>query len=233
MRRLFKELFGMSFAACWLVASQQALAQGTSINYTKLINPNPDGFFGPDGIPVYTGHPTGPYAVLSIDLNHDGIEDYRVVATGTTEGWQVEGSSLNAVWSRPTGGNDIGGFIVPLAFGTEIGATLPASDEWMLTQPGPFGVIAPGISAYTFAGELGLFIDQTAYAGLRFQIGSDTYYGWMKMQEIPALRGGGVVFEYAYDIRPNTPIFAGTVPEPSAYVLLVLGGFTLWLFRRR
>lgn len=85
MRLSFKELFAMGLVACWLVGSQQALAQGSFINYTKLTNPNPDGFFGPDGIPVYTGHPIGPHSVLSIDLNHDGVEDYRVVATGTIE----------------------------------------------------------------------------------------------------------------------------------------------------
>jgi len=230
----FSRFLALSVAVCWLLCGQQATAQGSFIFHTKLTNPNPDIFFGPDGVPVYNGGAGGPHSVVSIDLNHDGIEDYRVVATGTvTWGFQMEGSSLNTVWARPTGGFDIGAKIVPLSFGTAIGPLLPVTDQWATTEQTPFGVNGPGFSSYSSAGVIGLFVNRTAFAGLQFHIGADVYYGWIKVQEIPALAGGGIVFEYAYDIRPNTPIFAGVVPEPSPFVLSGLSGLTLWLFRRR
>lgn len=234
MRRFWTRLLFSGLMACCMAFSQQAAGQGSFIVHTKLTNPNPDGFFGPDGIPVYTGHIPGPNSVLSIDLNHDGIEDYRVVATGTVSlGFQMEGTTSNLVWSRPTGGTDIGAFIVPLLFGTEIGTGLPASDEWTPTQQGMFGVIAPGFSTYTFSGALGLFIDQTAYAGLQFSVGDDVYYGWIMVQEIPALGGGGIVLEYAYDTRPNMSILAGAVPEPTTWTLATLGCALLaWRVRK-
>ena len=103
----------------------------------------------------------------------------------------------------------------------------------MLTQQGMFGIMGPGFSAYSSAGVLGLLINKTAFAGLQFYVGSDVYYGLIKFQEIPALAGGGIVYEYAYDIRPNTPIVAGTVPEPSVFALFGLSTLMLYAARRK
>jgi len=212
----FSRFLALSVAGCWLLCGQQAIAQGSFIFHTKLTNPNPDIFFGPDGVPVYNGGAGGPHSVVSIDLNHDGTKDYRVVATGTvTWGFQMEGSSLNAVWAHPSGGPlDRSSYIVPLSYGTSIGPLLPAPDQWVTTEQNPFGVNGSGFSSYTFAGASGLFINQTAYAGLQFYLGADVYYGWIKVQEIPALAGGGIVFEYAYDIRPNSAKDPDLAPLP-------------------
>ncbi len=233
MRAAFPQLIALSVSACWLAFSQQAAAQGSFIWHTMLQNPNPGGIFGDDGYPVYTPSSDFP-SVLPVDLNHDGIVDYRVVATGTVgEGFQIRGEGNNATWSRPAVGRDLGSLVVPLNAGTTISSLLPVMNEWSLTQPGPFETIAPTISAYSSSGPIGLFVDQTAFAGLQFYVGPDVYYGWMKVQEIPFLQGGGIVYEYAFDTRPNTPIFAGAVPEPSTWALLVVGALAMAAVRKR
>lgn len=172
-------------------------------------------------------------SVLPVDFNHDGGVDYRIVATGTiTFGFQIEGIGHNAVWSRPAGGLDQGSLIVPRSLGTEIESSLPNGDAWSLTETTPFGIAGPGFSSYSSAGVVGLFVDRTAFAGLQFSIGSGVYYGWMKVQEIPFPQGGGIVYEYAYDTRPNTPIVAVAVPEPTTVSLSILGMLFLF-FRKR
>jgi hypothetical protein len=227
-------LLALGTAGCWLLLGQRSAAQGTFIYHTVLTNPDPGGIFGPDGMPVYTVSGGGPFGQLPVDLNHDGAVDYNVVATGTsTWGFQLQGVGNNLVWARPTGGADIGAAVVPLSQGTQIGSGLPGGDQWTATEPTPYGINAPYFSAYSSIGGIGLFIDQTAYAGLQFRIGAEVYYGWVRVQEIPGLAGGGIVYEYAFDTRPNTPIFAGAVPEPSTAALLAVSGVTLWFLRKR
>ncbi|MDH7504205.1 MAG: PEP-CTERM sorting domain-containing protein [Verrucomicrobiota bacterium] len=221
----------LSILACGLVCGPQAGAQGTIV-HTVLSNTH-GGLFGPEGVPVYSAGVGGPWSTLSVDLNHDGIEDFRVVATGDTDGWRLEGLANNASWARPAGGTDVNSWLIPLGEGAKIGSLVPVPGSWIISQQTPYGTIAPVISAYSWSGGAGLFVNTTAYAGVQFSIGSETHYGWVKLQEIPGLAGGGIVYEYAYETRPGVPILAGAVPEPSAWALLVGGGVLLVWFRRK
>ncbi|MDW7981129.1 MAG: hypothetical protein RMH97_11235 [Verrucomicrobiales bacterium] len=226
---------GVAASLLWLGCGQRGFGQGTHATYTVhafgpivrtvwyLTDTNLAGFFGTNGVPVFSVGGGGPYSVVSVDLNHDGIEDYRVVATGTvTWGFQMEGVGNNAVWARPVGGMDMDAMIVPLPHGTHVGSVLPEGDTWALTETTPFGVAGPYFSSYSSIGVLGLFTNQTAYAGLQFHIAANVHYGWIKVQEIPWLLGGGIVYEYAYDMRPGVPVLAGIVPEPSSWSILGL-----------
>ena len=234
--RALSHLFVLSASVCWLLCGQQAGAQGTIV-HTVLRNAHPGGLFGEDGVPVYNAGSGGPYSTLSVDLNHDGIEDFRVVATGDTDGWRLEGTGNNASWARPAGGADVNSSLVPLSAGTEISSLAPVTDAWVASQQIPYGVVAPVISAYLSLGDgnsgvSGLFVDVTAYAGLQFSVGSETYYGWIKLQEIPGLAGGGIVYEYAYETRPGVPILAEAVPEPSTCALMIGGWLLMACFKR-
>ena len=206
MRVAFLQLLVLSVSAGWPLCGQQAKAQDSTIAYAFLTNPDPVGIFNQEkfGVVVYPSH-LRP-GVLPVDLNHDGVVDYLVVADeAPTLGFHMEGAGTNAVWVRLTGGNDFGGFIRPLPSGTVVGDELPAGDEWLVS----WGFIYPAFSAYSSAGALGLFQGQLAYAGLKFYVDGEAYYGWIKVQEIPSLAGGGIVYEYAYETRPDTPIAAG------------------------
>lgn len=216
MRNTFSQFVGLGVSACWLLCGQQVTAQGSTIAYTKLLNPSPGGLFPQEfGVPVYGRTRSGPFSVLPIDINQDGVVDYRVVAAGGCDGLNLEGIGTNAVWTRPTGGNDFGGFIRPLFDGTQIGDTLYETDEWMITWVTPwipYVTVAPGFSAYcslNLGPGIGLFRDMTAFAGLKFYIGTNAHFGWIRVQEIPWLGGGGIVHDFAYETRPNTPILAG------------------------
>lgn len=206
MRVALLQLLVLSVSAGWPLCGQQAKAQDPTIAYTFLTNPDPVGIFNQEefGVVVYHSH-LRP-GVLPVDLNHDGVVDYLVVADeAPTLGFHMEGAGTNAVWVRLTGGNDFGGFIRPLLGGTEVGEELPAGEEWLVS----WEFINPAFSAYSSAGALGLFQGQLAYAGLKFYVDGEAYYGWIKVQEIPSLAGGGIVYEYACETRPNTPIAAG------------------------
>ena len=89
----------------------------------------------------------------------------------------------------------------------------------------------------------GDFYGTTAFMGIHFQAGSDWYYGWVRIQGgVSGLSDDGQTFflappgwilDWAYETRPDTPIFAGAVPEPSTWVLSAIGALAIAAFRRQ
>jgi hypothetical protein len=72
----------------------------------------------------------------------------------------------------------------------------------------------------------------SAYIGLEFYTDGQAYYGWVEVGA-PASINGGWIYNYAYETVPNTPIFAGEVPEPATWGLVVLGAIVLLGSRKR
>ena len=59
-----------------------------------------------------------------------------------------------------------------------------------------------------------------AFVGFRFNVGADTFYGWVQLSVGP----GSIDFiSAAYNASPGTSIAAGAIPEPSSLALLALG----------
>jgi hypothetical protein len=67
---------------------------------------------------------------------------------------------------------------------------------------------------------------------LQFQITNETHYGWMEIYNYPNIAAGQVL-AWAYESAPNTPIAAGAVPEPSAFVLISLSALAFYALRRK
>ena len=88
--------------------------------------------------------------------------------------------------------------------------------------------LKPGI-----ARAYGPFAGLDGYLGIRFYIGSDLHYGWIRLNlnnGYPA-QAIGFITEWAYNSVPNAPLAAGVVPEPSTLALVALGAACIWKFR--
>lgn len=76
----------------------------------------------------------------------------------------------------------------------------------------------------------------TGFAGVRFDRGGDTHFGWIRMQ---LQNGAGgqptslTIVDWAWEDTAGTALAAGQVPEPSSVALLGMGVAGLAALRRR
>jgi hypothetical protein len=154
--------------------------------------------------------------------------------------FSVEPSSLNAVIAlQPNLANnplDPTAFAVPLTAGQEIGPDA-AGNSWVGNVLGVGGILTSARASDEIGQPLllsGYFTGvEQAYIGLEFQENGQTYYGWASAGAPVVGINGGWVYDYAYETIPNTPIFAGEVPEPSTGLLIVVGGAMALFIQRR
>jgi hypothetical protein len=205
-------------------------AQGTIV-HVQLSTPNPDPNFPWDaqGLRLWTEFTTSSYA---LDVNGDGNSEFTLSSGPASYGGfaisAVAGNSVLSLRSLDTT------FVVPLDSLSPIGAD-PVPFDW--TRHGspsqgltPWSVFTASVNI----GSIGLFTGvESAYTGLQFQLGGRTHYGWVRVGAPIAGANGGWIYDYAYETRPDTPILAGAVPEPSTWVLLVTGGFLFWFCGRK
>ena len=175
----------------------------------------------------YAGVPVPPYNLREVDMNLDGRPDFTIRAGPAQV--DVLMADYNRVIALPVLPPDIGSYVVPLAQGSHIGASLDPMFSWVGTNDPPGYA---GMSACFDAGCAGLWVGLDAYMGVQLESNGVTQYGWIRI-----LNGGigsvGYIYEWAYDTRPGAPILAGAVPEPSACALLITGGLlAAWLRKK-
>ena len=167
-------------------------------------------YYDPADIPVFS---------LSIynynfDLNGDGVTDFVLRARDGE--FMAIPAGQNAVLGTPAPPPNLVGAVGALGIGYAIGLNLISPRQWiqgagdadLLGRYGP-------VFAYEWRGA-----NTISYMGVQFSIGSEIHYGWVQIWAYP---NGGWIREWAYDTVAGQGILAGAVPEPSAWVFLLLG----------
>jgi len=213
--------------ALGLASAPSVLGQGTIVYHQPLM-------------PLY------PLIGQELDLNGEGQLEFRLYdgtdLGGSYFGTSASGLGLAQLLVTPRGPNDTRSYLVGLSQGFLIGGPLSGSWFWAAHdapnkygQADVLGTFIPGSGNYLIPD--GYFYNTTAFMGIHFQIGQNWHYGWVRIRGEGAadvLAPQGWILDWAYESRPDTPIFAGAVPEPSSWALLGIGGFTLlWAQRRR
>jgi hypothetical protein len=155
---------------------------------------------------------------VDIDFNADGIVDFRLNHGGFNSFFTSYGVSYGfgynfiALYGDPSAGY---GFVAPssgnfyalaLSAGTTIGPASPITLDTFASVGFRFFSIAGTFSSSAsngyWAGQ------QDKYFGVRFNVGADTYYGWIRA-DVSSGYGSAVVKDFAYEDQPGVAIVAG------------------------
>jgi len=219
--------------AGWLASASRASAQGTIAYYRPnepLFNQATRGLVG-----------------IELDLNGDGQADCRF----------FDGSQDNYYFATDASGVGSARLLVTLQGPYDLGSDLVGLNEGVLISESMHPTLfwaahdAPNLYGRARVSSISIFDDvpvvpypggdfygQTAFMGIHFQIGSGWHYGWVRIRggrwgDELTLRPPAWILDWAYETRPDTPIFAGAVPEPSTLALLLGGGVLMVWFRRK
>src|SRR5580692_4681127 len=152
----------------------------------------------------------GTNHIYELDLNHDGIADFKIdnhsfftdtiVATLSA----VPAQANNAVVGRQL---QIGSpyYAYALARGAAIGPKQPFAGGWMAWSDG--------------ANRGGRWVNtRSRYLGLKFRVKGKIHYGWARLNvTVGNSRISATLTGYAYETIPNKPIIAGATKGPDQW----------------
>lgn len=174
--------------------------------------------------PIVLFHGQAPNIQVSIDLDGAGVIDFTFGASINFVGVRSEGQNRYVILPSPP--PNIGGPVEPLYPDYEIGPELDGGLAWDGTNS-DFG----GFGIWFDTGSAGNFRGHHAYTGVEFYIDDHIHYGWINLM-IGHDGPYGEIYGWAYESNPNTSIIAGAIPEPSTFLLLLIGGLALGASRR-
>lgn len=190
-----------------------------------------------------------PFAPVMLDLNKDGVADFKLSFVGSNYGHTVS-NYINAV---PLAGGEIVGSAAgkfgPYASALARGANVGPSAHFVQAKNGKvtlehfLGIESGSLLSYTYGKWDNLGPDR--FLGVKFPIHGEMHYGWIRVTVNVAKVNGvsGTVTAYAYETVPNKKITVGSstgtasspatkaaVKEKASLGLLALGaeGLDIW-----
>ena len=209
-KQLLKKLYaclpvGMAFIVTTMMFSVSANAQ---IVYTDV---NPDYVISSANIPSTINY--------NIDLNNDGISDYKISCVRSGSVCQSARVYINYVTVSALNTNAVVAvtsttYPSAMNFNDGILAGLPLSASGHLRYVRTTAQRCSGSTLGVWPNS----IDR--YLGLKLIVGANTYYGWVRMQvNVTGSAASCTIKDYAYNSIPNQPIRAGetscTIPTAS------------------
>jgi hypothetical protein len=168
--------------------------------------------------------------VLPIDLNHDGISDFKLVNVYSS-GSGYPGGALLVDPKRRTNEVWVGKKTCTTTTCPSLWAALPKG-----TKVGPKGRFVPDYpSAEVMVGNDikympdkympdGLWFGVTRYLGLKFVIKGTTHYGWARLTvSMKNFKPSATLKGYAYETIPDKPILARATKGPNKQAAGSLG----------
>lgn len=143
---------------------------------------------------------------IPIDLNNDATVDFSVVFQfGTYSGYDY---NYCFAYSLTPTTNQIDTAAVGYSSAHALNDNINASLLWYSGQ-GTYSTHLLAVSLPAVAFNIGNWVGVTdQYLGVKFAIGANTHYGWVRMT-IPGNSESITVKDFAYNATPNTPILAG------------------------
>jgi len=187
---------------------------------------------------IFIGPDTSP--LVDLDLNGDSVVDYQFqnhfIVDGFNGGFLGTFPKDERVLDLILGGSNQAvdnGFGSPAALPP--GTTIDGSQSFNSTNPGTMAGVYVDEKK---SGPNGTFGDWTGasnlFLGLRFNIGTDTHYGWARLSVSDGddinTDPTATLHDWAYESAADTAIVT-PVPEPSALMLLASGAAGLGAYR--
>ncbi len=166
---------------------------------------------------------------IDIDMDNDGQVDFVFYASyfsSTTSNTNTPHSYSSRYLKVNANANEVvnekfGGHLFPDAISANgnINDNLSAFSADAAWQTGMNQTMA-----YTFDGFSGgdFRCETDKYVGVRFKIGTDWHYGWIRVT-VDCDASEFIVKDYAYESTPNTPILAGEIDATASPATNILG----------
>ena len=168
--------------------------------------------------------PITAYTPVTLDLNQDGIADFKFVWSGSNYDHSVK-NSLNV--EPLTGGQAVGtagGSYGPYASALANGANIGPGGHFIAARNGKillehFYSFQSGIHSSKAQGKWDN-LGPNRFLGVKFKIGGATHYGWVRITvSVTPYRGvAGTITAYAYETIANKKIEAGVSSDGAAAI---------------